>query len=249
MSDLDGRIALVTGSTRGIGWSTAELLAERGATVVLSGTDPDLLQERAATLTERHGRPMGAIRCDSAEPSDVRAAYQVIFTRYRRLDILVNNAGILGDALIGMISDEMLTHVFQVNTFGAIHHLQAAARLMKRHGSGSIVNVTSIFGITGNAGQTVYSSSKAALVGLTRSASKELAPAGIRVNAVAPGFMDTDMTRTLTAEKHAERAGSIAMGRVGTADDVARAIAFLSGDDASYITGQVLGVDGGMESR
>jgi 3-oxoacyl-[acyl-carrier protein] reductase len=241
-------VALVTGSTRGIGWATAQLLAERGATVVLNGTDAELVAARAAELTARHGRPADAIRCDAAEPDDVRAAYRSIFERYRRLDVLVNNAGVLGDALIGMISDEMAARVFRINALGALHHLQSAARLMKRHGSGSIVNVTSVFGVDGNAGQVVYSSSKAALVGLTRSAAKELAPAGIRVNAVAPGFIDTDMTRSLTEDVHAERTASIAMGRVGTADDVARAIAFLAGDDAGYVTGQVLGVDGGMLS-
>jgi len=127
-----------------------------------------------------------------------------------------------------------------------IHHLQGAARLMRRRHSGSIINLTSVVGVNGNVGQIVYSSSKAALLGLTKSASKELAPAGIRVNAVAPGFIDTDMTRSLPEDKYAERMASIAIGRIGTAADVARAIAFLAGDDAAYVTGQVLGVDGGM---
>jgi 3-oxoacyl-[acyl-carrier protein] reductase len=246
MSDLTGRVAFVTGSTRGIGWATAQLLAERGATVILNGTDGDLVEARAEELRSRHGRPAGGIRCDASQPADIRAAYQAIFKEHGRLDVLVNNAGILEDALIGMVSDETVNRTFEINTFGSIHHLQGAARLMKRKGSGSIINLTSIVGVNGNLGQIVYSSSKAAIVGLTRSASKELAPAGIRVNAVAPGFIDTDMTQALPEDKYAERMASIAMGRIGTPEDVARAIAFLAGDDAAYVTGQIIGVDGGM---
>lgn len=246
MSELDGRIAFVTGSTRGIGWATAELLASRGATVILNGTNAELLVERAAELSQRHGRPVSAIRCDVARPDEIRQAYQRIFKEHHQLDVLVNNAGVLEDALIGMVSDEAVSRTFEINTFGVIHHLQGAARLMRRRHSGSIINLTSIVGVNGNVGQIVYSSSKAALLGLTKSASKELAPAGIRVNAVAPGFIDTDMTRSLPEDKYAERMESIAIGRIGTAADVARAIAFFAGDDAAYVTGQVLGVDGGM---
>ena len=246
MSDLSGRVALVTGSTRGIGWATAQLLAERGATVIVNGTNADLVESRAEELRVHYDRPASGIRCDASVPADIRAAYQSVFKEHGRLDVLVNNAGILEDALIGMVSDETVNRTFEINTFGAIHHLQGAARLMKRKRSGSIINLTSIVGINGNMGQIVYSSSKAALVGLTRSASKELAPAGIRVNAVAPGFIDTGMTRALPEDKYAERMSSIAMGRIGTAEDVARTIAFLSGDDAAYITGQIIGVDGGM---
>jgi 3-oxoacyl-[acyl-carrier protein] reductase len=246
MSDLTGRVAFVTGSTRGIGWATAQLLAERGATVIVNGTNGDLVEARAEELRVRHGRPAGGIRCDASQPSEIRAAYQAIFKGHGRLDVLVNNAGILEDALIGMVSDETVNRTFEINTFGAIHHLQGAARLMKRKGTGSIINLTSIVGVNGNLGQIVYSSSKAALVGLTRSASKELAPAGIRVNAVAPGFIDTDMTQALPEDKYAERMTSIAMGRIGTPEDVARTIAFLAGDDAAYVTGQIIGVDGGM---
>ena len=246
MSDLGDRVALVTGSTRGIGWAVAQLLAERGATVVVNGTDPDRVEQRAEELRQRFDRPAGGIAGDAAQPAEVRAVYQAIFREHGRLDVLVNNAGILEDALIGMVSDEAVERTLAINTSGPIHHLQGAARLMRRRRSGSIVNLTSIVGVHGNAGQIVYSSSKAAVVGLTRSAAKELAPVGIRVNAVAPGFIDTDMTRALPGDKHAERVASIAMGRIGTPDDVARVIAFLAGDDAAYVTGQVIGVDGGM---
>ncbi len=145
-----------------------------------------------------------------------------------------------------MISDDAIAKTFEVNTLAAIHFLQAGARLMKRHHGGSIVNVSSIVGIEGNPGQIVYSSSKAALVGLTKSAAKELAPAQIRVNAIAPGFIDTQMARQLPEAIFAERVASIGMGRIGTAEDIAKVILFLSSDLSSYVTGQIIGVNGGM---
>ncbi|GIJ51684.1 3-oxoacyl-ACP reductase [Virgisporangium aliadipatigenens] len=244
---LDGRVALVTGSTRGIGWCTARALAAHGATVIVnSRADAEAAKARAAELTEAHCVPADALACDAADPEQIREAYRRIFGTHRRLDILVNNAGILEDALIGMISDDLVERVLRVNTFGPLHHLQAAARLMRRHGGGAIVNLTSIIGTHGNVGQAVYGSAKAAVVGLTRSAAKELAPHGIRVNAVAPGLIDTDMTRGIPPERYRELVDGIGMGRVGTPEQVANAVLFLAGDLAAYITGQVLGVDGGM---
>jgi 3-oxoacyl-[acyl-carrier protein] reductase len=169
-----------------------------------------------------------------------------VFSAFGRLDVLVNNAGVLKDALIGMVSDDVLEDTFRINTFGAIHHLQAASRLMQRSGGGSIINMTSIIGVVGNEGQIAYGSPKAALIGLTKSAAKELAPRGVRVNAVAPGFIDTDMSRSLPADKYADRVASIKMGRVGTPEDVADVVLFLASDLSRYVTGQVIGVDGGM---
>ncbi|WP_104992098.1 SDR family NAD(P)-dependent oxidoreductase [Deinococcus sp. NW-56] len=245
--DLSGQVALVTGSTRGIGWATAQLLAEQGATVVLNGAkDQAGLDRRVEELAAQYGVQGSGILCDARDPDQIRQVYQQIFKTYRRLDILVNNAGILDDALIGMVSDELVTRTYEVNTFGAIHHLQGAARLMQRGGRGSIVNLTSIVGVNGNEGQIVYSSSKAALVGLTRSAAKELAPKGIRVNAIAPGFIDTDMTRSLPTDKFEERMASIKMSRIGTPEDIAKGVLFFVSDLSTYVTGQVLGVDGGM---
>jgi 3-oxoacyl-[acyl-carrier protein] reductase len=245
--DLSNKVAFVTGSTRGIGWRTAQLLAEHGATVIVNGRrDVDAVKARAAELTGKYGRPATGIVCDAANPAEIRNAYRDVFKEHRGLDILVNNAGVLNDALIGMASDDMVEETFQINTFGVIHHLQSAARLMQRRGEGSIVNLTSIIGVTGNEGQIVYSASKAALIGLTKSAAKELAPRQIRVNAVAPGFIDTDMTRALPKDKYELRANSIKMGHVGTPDDIARAVLFFASDLSKYVTGQVLGVDGGM---
>lgn len=246
--DLTGRVAFVTGSTRGIGWSTAQRLASHGASVIVSGSsDKTLAQERADELAQTWGVEALGLACDSREPEEIRAAFRSIRETFRRLDVLVNNAGILDDALIGMIPDESVDQTFRVNTVGPIHYLQSAARLMRRNpGTASIINLSSIIGLVGNEGQIAYSASKAAIVGLTRSAAKELAPAGIRVNAVAPGFIDTDMTRALPEEKFAERSQAIKMGRVGTPEDVARVVLFLASDLSTYVTGQVVGVDGGM---
>jgi 3-oxoacyl-[acyl-carrier protein] reductase len=176
----------------------------------------------------------------------VRDLYAQIFKRYKRVDILVNNAGVLEDSLVGMVSPAALAKTFHVNVNGVIFNIQYASRMMARQRRGSIVNVSSIIGQSGNAGQTVYGGSKAAVIGITLSAAKELASSGIRVNAVAPGFIETDMTSALPPEKYRERTLSIKMGRVGVADDVANAILFLVSDMSAYVTGQVLGVNGGM---
>ena len=166
--------------------------------------------------------------------------------RHKRLDILVNNAGILRDKLIGMISDAEIDELFNVNVIGLIKITQLAARIMTRRKSGSIINVSSIVGRKGNSGQTVYSATKSAVIGATFSAAKELAPMNIRVNAVAPGLIDTSMTKSIPEDKRKNLESHIAMGRVGSAQDVANVIVFLASDLSSYVTGQVIGVDGGL---
>jgi len=211
---LAGKLALVTGSSRGIGWETARVFARSGATVILNGREPSRLETRRKELSAEAGREMYALAFDVSDAGTVRNAYQDIFKSYGRLDILVNNAGILQDALLGMIADEMIDRSFKVNAFGALYNLQAAARLMGRAGAGAIINVSSIIGTSGNEGQTLYGSTKAALIGLTRSAAKELAPKGIRVNAVAPGFIDTEMTRQLPIQSGSN--GSRASSCVGS---------------------------------
>lgn len=237
---------MVTGGTRGIGRASAELLAAHGASVVVVGrSDLGSAAQVAADLAATHGHPALALVADAADSAAIREVYRRVRADFGRLDILVNNAGVLSDALVGMLSDELIDGTLAINTAGPMHHLQGAARLMRKTG-GSIVNLTSIIGRNGNAGQVVYSASKAAIIGMTYSAAKELAPSGIRVNAVAPGFIDTDMTRSIPPDKYAERVASIKMGRVGSAEDVARAVLYLASDLSSYVTGQVLGVDGGM---
>lgn len=245
---LTGKVAIVTGSTRGIGWAVADSLAAHGASVVVNGVrDAESVSTRAAELEQRHGVPCLGLAADAADSKQVAGVYQAIFKRYKRLDVLVNCAGIMRGALIGMIADELLQQTLQINLAGTIHHLQAAAKLMARNKSGAIVNLTSILGVEGVEGQSVYAASKAGVVGLTLAAAKELAPQGIRVNAVAPGFIATDLTAALSEPKRAEFTARIRMGRVGQPEDVAQAVLFLASDLASYITGQVLGVDGSMQ--
>lgn len=245
--DLSHKVAVVTGGSRGIGLAVSEALASHGCHVVaLSHSDPATAAAVAAGLQDKYGQECLGLACDSASPDQIRAVYRQTRSTFRRLDCLVNNAGILEDALIGMITDDLVERVLAVNTAGPIHHLQAAARLMKRSGGGSIINMSSIIGRVGNTGQTAYAASKAAVIGMTLSAAKELAPEGIRVNAVAPGFIRTDMTAALPPEKFDERVSAVKMGRIGEPEDVAATVLFLASDLSTYVTGQVIGVDGGM---
>jgi 3-oxoacyl-[acyl-carrier protein] reductase len=244
---LKGKVALITGSTRGIGWACARLLAQHGATVLLNGqANLALLEVRVAEIKSTFHTEADGFAFDVGSPDAVRECYAAIFKKYKRLDVLVNNAGVLDESLLAMISPQSLQHTFHVNVQGVVLNMQYASRLMARNGSGTIINLSSILGRMGNAGTVVYAGSKAAVIGITLSAAKELAPAGIRVNAVAPGFIDTDMTRRLAPEKHREKLASIGMKRIGTPEDVARVILFFASDLSSYVTGQVLGVDGGM---
>ncbi len=242
--DLSGRVALVTGSTRGIGRAVAENLAQAGATVILNGRG-DRLSAAADEIKERHGGNVAAIAADVANADAVAAMVQNIFKTFGRLDVLVNNAGILKDGLIGMIRSDDLNSTIAINTIGTLNCIQSGARLMQRTG-GSIINMSSIIGVRGNAGQLVYSASKGAVIAATLSAAKELAPKGIRVNAIAPGYIDTDMIRSIPPEIHQKRLESIAMGRIGDPQDIAETALFLASDLSRYVTGQVIGVDGGM---
>ncbi len=245
---LTGKVAVVTGAGRGIGRACAEALAAQGAHVVLAGRQAEPLEALAAALAEVQGRPCATAQpCDVADPAAVRELFQRVFKDHKRLDTLVANAGVMDDALIGMVTPELIQRVFATNTFGLLHCAQYASRLMARSGGGSIVALSSIVGIEGHAGQSVYAGSKAAVLGIVQSLAQELAPQAIRVNAVAPGFIDTDLTRALPEAKRAAALARIALQRAGTPEDVAATVLFLASDMARYVTGQVIGVDGGMK--
>lgn len=244
---LDGKVAYVTGSTRGIGNAVARALAAQGAAVVVNGkASESAVATLADELRREHGTECIGIFADQRDPEAISWAYRQIFATYGRLDVLVNNAGILEDALLGMIPESTIIETFATNTLAVLRNMQAAARLMRRRGAGSIINIASIIGVMGNAGEAVYGGSKAAVIGMTKSAAKELAPLGLRVNAIAPGFIDTDLTRAMPPARFAERLASVGMGRIGRPEDVAKVALFLASDLSSYVTGQVIGVDGSM---
>jgi 3-oxoacyl-[acyl-carrier protein] reductase len=244
---LDEKILLITGACRGIGLATARLFAREGAHVILTGCRPEALEEALSSLNkDMPGARLTSLVLDVAFADSVRDAFQAVFRLTRRLDVLVSNAGVLDDALIGMVTEEQIQRVFAINTFGVLYCAQYGSRLMARNRGGNIINMASIVGIEGNSGQAVYAGSKAAVIGITRSLAKEPAPQNIRVNAIAPGFIDTDMARSIGREKFAERVAAVKMGRIGSPDEVANVALFLASDLSSYVTGQVIGVDGGM---
>lgn len=244
--DLQDRVALVTGGSRGIGFAIASRLADCGANIVLNArTDSEALENAIATLRSK-GVCVEVCIGDVSNVETAKSAAKMAFSNYRRLDILINNAGILDDSLIGMITEDCIQSTLQTNVAGIFHFTQACARLMARGGGGSIVNIASIIGRFGNKGQMVYGASKAAVIGATLSASKELAPQNTRVNALAPGYINTDMIKDIDPVIDAERRASIGMGRIGSPEDIANAALFLSSDLSTYVTGQVIGVDGSM---
>ena len=246
MGLLSGKSALITGAGRGIGRAMAERFAAEGATLFLAVRNIEQGMLLAGELQAKHGIDCHALSCDVSDADSVKTLFRELFSHSKTLDVLVNNAGVLDDALIGMVTPAQVERTFASNSFSVLYCSQYAARMMQRAGGGSIINLASIIGRVGNAGQAVYGGSKAAVIGITQSLAKELAPQQIRVNAIAPGFIDTDMAHSLPDDKFQQRLQSIAMGRIGSADEVAKVALFLASELSSYVTGQVIGVDGGM---
>jgi 3-oxoacyl-[acyl-carrier protein] reductase len=240
--DLTGRTALVTGSTRGIGRAIAETLAGAGARVAVVGRD----QAKAADAAASVGHGAQGFGADVGEPASIVDLVESVEKAFGQIDILVNNAGLTRDNILFRLKDDDWNTVLDANLRGAFIAIRAASRGMIKRRWGRIVNIASIVGITGNKGQANYAASKAGLIGLTKSVAKELGSRNVLVNAVAPGFIETDMTAAMTPEARAALSGQIPLERLGTPKDIAGVVAFLASDAAAYITGQTIVVDGGM---
>lgn len=246
MKRLQGRVALVTGGSRGIGRAVCVRLAQEGARVFVNyARGADAAQE-TVKLCQEAGAEAEALGFDVADSAAVDQAMDQIKSKAGKLDILVNNAGIAHDGLLLRMKDEEWQQVIGTNLSGAFYCARAASKLMIKGRYGRIVNVSSVVGEMGNAGQVPYVSSKAGLIGMTKAIARELASRGITTNAVAPGFIETDMTNNLDEALKAEHFKTIPLSRYGQADDIAAAVAFLASDEAGYITGHTLSVNGGM---
>ena len=241
-----GKTAVVTGGSRGIGRAICEELARGGANVVLCYAGRAEAAQETVTACKALGAKALAVQCNVADEAQVKALMDAAVKEFGRIDILVNNAGVTRDGLVMMMKEADFDAVIDTNLKGTFHTMRFVSRQMLKQRSGRIINLASVVGIVGNAGQTNYAASKAGVIGMTKTAAKELAARGITVNAIAPGFIETDMTDKLSEKIREQMNAQIPLGRFGKPEYVAKAAAFLASDDAAYITGQVLNVDGGM---
>lgn len=246
MPNLSSKIAVVTGGSRGIGRAICLELAACGATVAVNYHQSAAAAAEVVSEIEKNGAAAQAVQADVRDSEQVGAMFKGIIAAHGTIDILVNNAGMTRDNVIMMMKPDDFDAVIDTNLRSAWLCCKAAARVMMRKRRGAIINITSVVGLAGNGGQTNYAASKAGIIGLTKSLAKEVAVRGIRVNAVAPGFVETDMTADLSDEIKSQAIEAIPLGRMGTPQHIAKAVVFLASQDAAYITGQVLVVDGGM---
>ena len=246
MQDLKDRVSLITGGTRGIGREIATTLSGLGVKIALTGTKSDAAEKAASEIQAQTGGEVVGYGLDIGDESAVDRVYSAISERFGRMDVLVNNAGVTKDNLVLRMSSEEWDATIRINLGGLFHCTKRVLKTMLKQRSGSIVNISSIVGLTGNAGQANYAAAKAGIIGFTKSVAKEYATKGIRANVIAPGFIETDMTRSIPEPKRKELIGRIPLGRLGSGRDIANVVAFLASDLSSYITGQVLCVDGGM---
>ena len=244
--NFSGKTAIVTGGSRGIGRAVCLELAKGGANVVLCYAGNEGAANDTVAACEALGAKALAVRCNVANAGEVKDLVDAAVKTFGRVDILVNNAGITRDGLLMTMKEEDFDAVVATNLRGTFLCMKAVARPMMRQRYGRIVNLSSVVGLRGNAGQVNYAASKAGVIGMTKSLAKELASRNVTVNAVAPGFIETDMTAAMPEAAKTATLGAIPMQRLGAAEDVARAVAFLASDEAAYITGQVLAIDGGM---
>lgn len=242
---LQGRVAIVTGAAQGIGRAIAESLAQAGADIVVADLDPSRSVETVSAV-ERLGRKALSVKVNVADANDAKAMAEQVLKAWGKVDILVNNAGITRDGLLLRMKEEDWNLVLQVNLNGTFNCTKAVLQSMTKQRYGRIVNIASIVGVMGNAGQANYSASKAAVIGFTKTVGREYASRNVTVNAVAPGFIDTAMTQGLPADVKETLLKQIPLGRLGTATDIAAAVRFLVSEEAAYITGHVLHVNGGM---
>ena len=243
---LQGKIAFITGATSGIGKATAIALAKEGVDLILTARREQLLLELKSHLEQTYNIRVFSLRFDVRDSQTVKRSIEMLPLSWRNIQILVNNAGITRDDLLMKMSEEAFDAVIATNLKGTFNTIRHFSRYLLKQRSGTIINLSSVSGILGNAGQANYSASKAGVIGLTKSVARELSSRGITCNAVAPGFIDTEMTAQMTDKAKEAVKTQIPLGRVGKVDDIAEVVTFLASEKASYITGQVISVDGGM---